>query len=77
MLVVGMAAVMDSAVGQGGGGGGATDIRRNKLVVTNKVIASNVATLTTAETHGLSFGQHSDCCRCWHRIQWNICADGS
>jgi hypothetical protein len=45
-----------SAAGQGGGGGGATDIRRNRLVVTNKVIASNVATLTTAETHGLSVG---------------------
>ena len=44
------------AAGRGGGGGGATDIRRNKLVVTNKIVQSSVATLTTAETHGLSVG---------------------
>ncbi|MCX6516519.1 MAG: S8 family serine peptidase, partial [Actinobacteria bacterium] len=45
-----------SGVGVGGGGGGATDIRRNKLVVTNKIVQSNLATLTTAETHGFSIG---------------------
>jgi hypothetical protein len=45
-----------SGVGAGGGGGGATDIRRNKLVVTNKIIQNSVATLTTAETHGLIVG---------------------
>ncbi|MTA69734.1 MAG: hypothetical protein F2956_07535, partial [Actinobacteria bacterium] len=42
--------------GRGGGGGGATDIRRNKLVVTNKIVQSSTATLTTAETHGLVVG---------------------
>jgi hypothetical protein len=41
-----------SGAGAGGGGGGATDIRRNKLVVTNKIIQSSTATLTTAATHG-------------------------
>ena len=45
-----------SGVSAGGGGGGATDIRRNKLVVTNKIIQNSVATLTTAEVHGLSVG---------------------
>ena len=45
-----------SGAGAGGGGGGATDIRRNKLVVTNKIVQSSVATLTTAETHGLVAG---------------------
>jgi large repetitive protein len=45
-----------NAAGQGGGGGGATDIRRNKMVVTNKIIQNRVATLTTAETHGFSVG---------------------
>jgi hypothetical protein len=45
-----------SGAGTGGGGGGATDIRRNKLVVTNKVLATNVATLTTALAHGYSVG---------------------
>ncbi|CAB4640828.1 unannotated protein [freshwater metagenome] len=45
-----------SGVNAGGGGGGATDIRRNKLVVTNKIIQNSIATLTTAETHGLSVG---------------------
>jgi hypothetical protein len=45
-----------SGAGVGGGGGGATDIRRNRLVVTNKIIQSSTATLTTAETHGLSVG---------------------
>jgi hypothetical protein len=45
-----------SGAGAGGGGGGATDIRRNKLVVTNKIVQSSVATLTTAETHGLVVG---------------------
>jgi hypothetical protein len=45
-----------SGAGVGGGGGGATDIRRNKLVVTNKIVQASVATLTTAETHGLVVG---------------------
>jgi hypothetical protein len=45
-----------SGAGAGGGGGGATDIRRNKLVVTNKIVQASVATLTTAETHGLVAG---------------------
>jgi fibronectin type 3 domain-containing protein len=45
-----------NGAGTGGGGGGATDIRRNRLVVTNKIVQSNLATLTTAETHGFSVG---------------------
>ncbi|MCX6423657.1 MAG: glycine-rich protein, partial [Actinobacteria bacterium] len=39
-----------------GGGGGASDIRRNEFTVTNKSLASNVATLTTSLPHGFAVG---------------------
>jgi hypothetical protein len=44
-----------AGTGSGSGGGGATDIRRG-FTVTNTVLTSNVATLTTSVAHGFAIG---------------------